>query len=94
MMMFALFGIFIGLILGARFTVLALIPVMICALFTAGVSAVTNGKAFNVTIIELALLLICLQIGYFGGAARRLSIYLTIEQPSDERPYGKKVHPR
>ena len=75
MMPFALAGIFIGAILGTRCTVLALIPAMTCALIIAGVSSVTAGGALGLTVIELAWLLACLQIGYLGGAALRFSFY-------------------
>jgi hypothetical protein len=75
MLPFVLAGILIGVVLGARFTVLALIPAVGCALVIAGGSVAAPGaQAFGLTIAELALLLGSIQLGYFGGAALRLAL--------------------
>jgi hypothetical protein len=90
-MLFVLSGTLIGAMLGGRFTVFALIPAMTCTLIIAGASAVTGGGAFGVMIIQLALFLTCLQIGYLGGAALRFSLYGSITRGRMERssPNGR-----
>jgi hypothetical protein len=70
MMVFALTGSLAGAILGLRSTVFALVPSMTGTLITAGASAVTSGPMM----MELALFLTCLQIGYLSSAALRFSI--------------------
>jgi hypothetical protein len=73
----------IGVALGRRFTVVSLFPPMIFALVIAEAAAVGGGAAvgrgvFGTTMIELAAFLICLQIGYLGGAALRFSLERSI----------------
>ena len=72
MLPFALAGMLIGAVLGTRLTVLALIPAMMGGLVLAGAIAITRELAFGATIIDLALVLASVQVGYFGGAAARL----------------------
>jgi hypothetical protein len=79
MMSFALVGTLIGVALGRRFTVVALIPAMTFALIIGGAAAL-GGGTFGATMIELASFLICLQIGYLAGAAVRLSIFGSLKQ--------------
>jgi hypothetical protein len=86
MMPFALVGTLIGVALGRRFTVVALIPAMTFALMIGGVAAV-GGGAFGTTMIGLASFLICLQIGYLGGATIRFSTFGSLTQrPAETGP--------
>ena len=85
MMPFAVMATLIGVALGRRFTVVALIPAMTFALIIGGAAAV-GGGAFGTTMIELAAFLICLQIGYLGGAAIRFSPDRSITWGRWERP--------
>jgi hypothetical protein len=70
-MLLALSGTLIGAILGIRFTVLALIPAIGCASVIAGASWLAGGLAFGSLVMEWALLVTCLQLGYLSGAALR-----------------------
>jgi len=85
MMPFAVMATLIGVALGRRFTVVALIPAMALAVIIAGAAAV-GGGAFGTTMIELAAFLICLQIGYLGGAALRFSLDGSIAWGRSESP--------
>jgi hypothetical protein len=67
-MLFALSGFLIGAMLG-RFTVLALIPAMACAVIIAGPTAFMLGGTNVGTFIDLAVLIASVQIGYLGAAA-------------------------
>ena len=73
MMPFALAATLIGVVIGQRFTMAALIPAMAFTLVIAGTTRITDGAAFGATMTDLAISLMCLQIGYFGGAGIRLS---------------------
>ena len=64
MIPFALFGSLIGAIVGTRFLILTLIPVMTCAVIIGVTSSVLHNSAIGPTIIELAVLLAFIQIGY------------------------------
>jgi hypothetical protein len=74
MILFVLSSALIGTMLGRRFTVLALIPAMICALIIAGANIVMGEETFGATIMRLAMFLICVQLGYLGGAAIEFSL--------------------
>jgi hypothetical protein len=80
MMLFVLAGTLFGAILGLRFTALVLVPAMACSLIIAAAGAVTGGGPLGPKIIELALFLTCLQIGYLGAAAVRFSLSLRATQ--------------
>lgn len=60
-----------GAFLGIRFSVLALIPVMICASGVAAIAWLTSHASFWSTLVELILFAICLQFGYLAGATFR-----------------------
>lgn len=49
MLQFAISGILIGAVVGARFTVFALVPVMTCAIIIAGASVVAGDGNFSST---------------------------------------------
>jgi len=75
MTLFALSGLLMGAVLGFRFfTVFALIPAMTGTIVIAAASAIMGGGATAPSIVNLALLLIFLQIGYLGGAAVQFSV--------------------
>jgi hypothetical protein len=87
MMPFVFAAMLIGVVLARRFTVVALIPAMTFAIIIAGAAAV-GGGAFGTTMIELAAFLICLQVGYLGGAAVRFSLFDGItQQPVETGAY-------
>jgi len=73
MMPFALAATLIGVVIGQRFTMAALIPAMAFTLVIAGTMRIIDGAAFGATMTDLATSLICLQIGYYGGAGIRFS---------------------
>ena len=92
MLLFAVSGMLVGALLGAR-TVAALITAVILALVIAGVSSLVGGETFAPTTLDLALLLICLQVGYLGGAAVRFTFYRGsgrgLERSSSGQPPSK-----
>jgi hypothetical protein len=69
MIVFALSGIIIGAVLGTRFTVLALIPAITFSLAIGLTSALMQDGAFGPTLLELALLVGGLQMGYVCSAS-------------------------
>ena len=86
-MLIAISRIFLGALLGVRFSVLALVPAMTVTLVIAGASSMMGGGNFAPTIGELAVVLTCLQIGYLGGAARKVTFFRSMRQvTSPERP--------
>jgi predicted lipid-binding transport protein (Tim44 family) len=75
MVILALSGTLVGAVIGGlRFTVFALIPAIACATVIAGANWLARDGTFGSTIIGWVVFLICLQVGYLGGAALRLSI--------------------
>jgi len=78
MTLFALSGLLVGAILGLRFfTVFALIPAMTGTIVVAAASSIMSEGATGLSTVNLALLLIFLQIGYLAGAAVQFSIQRT-----------------
>ena len=71
MMPFALAATLIGVVIGQRFTMAALIPTMAFTLVIVATTRITDGAAFSATMTDLVMFLICLQIGYYGGAGIR-----------------------
>jgi hypothetical protein len=63
-MLFALTGAVVGAAVGARFTVLVLVPITLCALIVLGIAYLTA----SATLIEAILLAASLQAGYLGSA--------------------------
>lgn len=74
MTVFVLSGLFIGSLLGARLTVLALLPAAACALGIAAAVSMLREGAHDWTALQLAALLVFLQIGYLCGAGLRMFI--------------------
>src|SRR5262245_32451894 len=71
----ALTGTLIGVILGVRFTALALVPATICTFIIAGVCAVTGSMDCGESWMQLTVLLICKEVGYLCGAAGSSSVW-------------------
>lgn len=72
MLLFALSGIVIGTLLGGL-TVAAIVPAIILGLVIAGAVGVAGGEVFGARTLEVGLLVIGLQLGYFAGAALRFA---------------------
>ena len=67
-------GLFLGGLLGTRFTVLALIPGAACALSIAALAWAWGAKAPDWSLLDLIALLVFLQIGYLCSAGLRLLV--------------------
>jgi hypothetical protein len=72
-MLLALSGMLIGALLGMRFTVLALVPIIACAFVIAGAGWLAGTGTFGSTALEFISFVACLQLGYLGSAAFRLA---------------------
>jgi hypothetical protein len=72
-MLFFVGGLLIGGLLGARFTVLALVPGLIVALGLAAIAGGSGGGAVGWS-VHLVVLVVFLQVGYVCGAALRLFV--------------------
>lgn len=80
MLLFALSGMVIGVMLGSL-TVAAIVPATILVLVIAGAVGVAGGEAFfGPRTIDVGLLMVCLQVGYFAGAAIRFSLLRRVAQ--------------
>jgi len=74
MILVGLAGTLMGLLVGVRSEVYALIPTMIGALLVAGLAVLIGDGDSMVTIaIKMGVFLTCLPFGYLGGAVLRLS---------------------
>jgi hypothetical protein len=71
---FVLSGMFIGSLIGARLTVLALLPAAACTLAIAAAVSVLRAGAHDWTAFHLTALLMFLQIGYLFGAGLRMFV--------------------
>jgi hypothetical protein len=71
MIPFIAVGFLIGGLLGLQFTVLAIVPVALCAGVIAAATLGLAGITFGWMVIELTHFLVFLQIGYFSGAGIR-----------------------
>ena len=76
MSMLILLVFLLGAILGMRFKVLVLIPVIAFALIAILVGGVTRGDSASAILIAIVLVSIGLQIGYLSGIATRYTIAL------------------
>ncbi|MDE2367326.1 MAG: hypothetical protein KGM95_10385 [Betaproteobacteria bacterium] len=74
MTVFILSGLLIGGLIGARLTVLALLPAAACALGIAATVSILRLGAHGWTAFDMAGLLVFLQIGYLSGAALRMFV--------------------
>jgi len=74
MIPFVLVAALIGAVIGRRFTVAALILAVVLTCVIAVATRITGSAGFGQSVMELATALICLQMGYCGGAAVRLSL--------------------
>ena len=71
MIPFIAVGLLIGGLLGIQFTVLAVVPVALCAGLIAAATLYLEGITFGSIAIELSCFLVFLQIGYVLGAGIR-----------------------
>ena len=74
MTVFVLSGLFIGGLIGARLTVLALLPAAACALGIAAAVSMLRAGAHDWSAFHLTALLVFLQIGYLCGAGLRMFV--------------------
>ena len=74
MTVFVLSGLFMGGLIGARLTVLALLPAAACALGIAAAVSVLLAGVHDWTAFHLTALLVFLQIGYLFGAGLRMFV--------------------
>jgi hypothetical protein len=73
MIPFIAVGLLIGGLLGVQFTVLAVVPVALCAFLIAAATLGLQGTTFGSIVVELTCFLAFLQIGYVSGAVIRSS---------------------
>jgi hypothetical protein len=71
---FILSGLFLGGLIGARLTVLALLPAAACAVGMAALVSLLGAGAHDWTALDVTALLLFLQIGYLGGASLRVYV--------------------
>jgi hypothetical protein len=71
---FILSGLFLGGLIGARLTVLALLPAAACAVGMAASVSLLGAGAHDWTALDVTALLLFLQIGYLGGAGLRVYV--------------------
>ena len=74
MTLFILSGLLMGGLIGARLTVLALLPAAACTLGIAAAVSMLAPGAHDWTALDLAALVVFLQIGYLGGAGLRVFV--------------------
>jgi len=81
-MVFILSGLSMGGLIGARLTVLALLPAAACTVRIAAVSMLRPGS-HDWTALDVTALLLFLQIGYLCGAG--LSVYVRPRMVSERK---------
>ena len=74
MTVFVLSGLFIGSLIGARLTVLALLLAAACTLGIAAAVSMLRAGVHDWTALHLTALLVFLQIGYLCGAGLRMFV--------------------
>jgi hypothetical protein len=74
MTVFILSGLLMGGLIGARLTVLALLPAAACAVGMAAAASMLGAGAHQWTALDVTALLLFLQIGYLGGAGLRVYV--------------------
>ena len=74
MTVFILSGLFMGGLIGARFTVLALLPAAACTVGMAALVSFLGAGTHDWTALDVTALLLFLQIGYLGGAGLRVYV--------------------
>lgn len=86
MAVFIVSGLFVGGLLGARLTVLALLPAAAFIIGIAATVSILSPGVHDWTALHVVALLVFLQVGYLGGAALRMFV-----QP---RMVGEREHLR
>jgi hypothetical protein len=74
MTVFILSGLFMGGLIGARRTVLALVPAAACAIGIAASVSILRPGAYDWTALDVTALLVFLQVGYLCGAGLRIFV--------------------
>jgi hypothetical protein len=74
MTMFILSGLLIGGLIGARLTVLALVPAAACAVGIAAAISIVRPGGHDWTSFDVTALLVFLQIGYLCGSGLRMFV--------------------
>ena len=74
MMVFILSGLSMGGLIGARLTVLALLPAAACTVRIAAAVAIMRPGAHDWTALDVTALLLFLQIGYLCSAGLRVYV--------------------
>src|SRR5215471_8521158 len=82
-------GLFIGGLLGARFSVLALIPASVLAIAAAALAWSADYEGASWTALDVLGLIAFLQIGYLCGAALRLFVLPFWTMPRRNTKSGK-----
>jgi hypothetical protein len=75
MTVFILSGLFIGGLVGARRTVLALLPAAACTVGMAATVSILRPGAHDWTALHVTALLLFLQVGYLCGAGLRMFVW-------------------
>ena len=75
MTVFILSGLFIGGLIGARRTVLALLPAVVCTIGIAEAVSILRPGAHDWTAHHVTALLLFLQVGYLCGAGLRMFVW-------------------
>jgi hypothetical protein len=75
MTVFILSGLFIGGLIGARRTVLALLPAAACTIGIAATVSILRPGAHDWTALHVTGLLLFLQVGYLCGAGLRMFVW-------------------
>jgi hypothetical protein len=83
MTVFILSGLFMGGLIGAQRTVLALVPAAACAIGIAASVSILRPGAHDWTAIDVTALLVFLQIGYLCGAG--LQVFVRLPRRVSER---------
>jgi len=83
MRIFILSGLLMGGLIGARLTVLALLPAAACTVGIAAAVAIMRPGAHDWTALDVTALLLFLQIGYLAGAG--LSVYVRPRMVSERK---------
>jgi hypothetical protein len=79
MLLFALFGTVLGATLGGL-SIAAIIPAVLLVLVVAGIVGTVGDGALGPQILDVGLLVVCLQLGYFIGAGLRFASIRKLEQ--------------
>ena len=89
MLLLSIFGLIVGVILGTRFRVLVLVPVIFFAATTIIAASVAKGFGVGMTLVALLTLLASVEFGYLAGCLgagylfRRVNLRRIAASPAD-----------